>query len=273
MYFDAHTHIHFPVFDADRETVIKRAESSDVKMLCVGTQISSSASAVILAKQYPKQIWASVGFHPNHASDNWFHDQNEQKEAQREKYSKKILKELAEDPKVVAIGECGLDYYRISNEGGIKEKQKEIFLSQMELASEVKKPLMIHCRNAFADLTDILITNHQLLITPSSGVIHFFTGKITDAEKLLNLGFAFTFGGVITFTHDYDEIIKYLPLDRILSETDAPYVAPVPYRGKRNEPSYIIETVQRLADLKSITLEKMTEIIFENTKRIFNIEK
>ncbi len=267
-YFDAHTHIQFPAFDEDREAVIRRAEESNVRMICVGTQISSSASAIILAKQYPKSIWAAVGFHPNHANDNWFHDQNEQKEPNKEKYDKKILKELAADPKVVAIGECGLDYHRISNESGVKEKQKEIFLSQIELASEVQKPLMIHCRNAFADLIAIL---KPITYNLKPSVVHFFTGKIEDAEKLLNLDFSFTFGGVITFTRDYDEIIKYIPLDRILSETDAPYVAPVPYRGKRNEPSYIIETVKRLADLKSVSLEKMREQIMENTGKIFGI--
>ena len=270
MYFDSHTHINFPAFDADREAVIRRAEENNVKMICVGTQISSSASAIVLAKQYPKTIWASVGFHPNHAGGGWFHDQNEQKESVQEKYSKKILKELAEDPKVVSIGECGLDYHRISNEGGIKEKQKEIFLSQIEIASEVKKPLMIHCRNAFADLIDLL-TAHYQLFTRSPGIIHFFTGKIEDAEKLLNMGFAFSFGGVITFAKDYDEIIKYIPMDKILSETDAPYVTPVPYRGKRNEPAYIIETVKRLAEIKNVSLEKMVEQIGQSTKRIFNL--
>lgn len=272
MYFDSHTHIHFPAFDADREAVIRRAIENNIKMICVGTQISSSASAVVFAKQYPKQVWASVGFHPNHANENWFHDQNEQKESTQEKYSKKILKELAEDPKVISIGECGLDYYRISNEGGVKEKQKEFFLSQIELANEVQKPLMIHCRNAFGDLIEVLKTNNSKLKTDAPGVIHFFTGKKEDAEQLLEMGFAFTFGGVITFARDYDEIIKYIPLDRILSETDAPYVAPEPHRGKRNEPSFILETVKRLAELKSVELEKMQEQILANANQIFKIQ-
>ncbi len=141
---------------------------------------------------------------------------------------------------------------------------------QIELAREVQKPLMIHCRDAFKDLIDVLVACPVSHVS-NPGIIHFFTGTPDDARKLLDLGFSFTFGGVITFARDYDEAIKFIPLDRILSETDAPYVAPVPYRGKRNEPAYVVEVVKKLAELKGILVEEMAGHIFQNAQRIFQI--
>ena len=144
------------------------------------------------------------------------------------------------DPKVVAIGECGLDYYRTEDrEQRTKDKQKEVFVRHIELACEVGKPLMIHCRDAYDHLVEILNSKSEILNDPP-GIIHFFAGTKEDAKKLLDLGFLFTFGGVITFARDYGEIICFIPMGRILSETDAPYVTPAPYRGKRNEPLYVI---------------------------------
>ncbi|HUX35734.1 MAG TPA: TatD family hydrolase, partial [Candidatus Paceibacterota bacterium] len=171
-----------------------------------------------------------------------------------------------------------LDYYRLETrdreqETIVRDKQKEILIRQIELAHDVKKPLMIHCREAFDDLIKILSSKSQVLnFTP--GVIHFFSGTTEDAKKLLELGFSFTFGGVVTFLPKagkpaYDDIVKYIPLDRILSETDAPYVAPMPYRGKRNEPLYVIEVVKKLAEIKKVPVEEMAEKTFENAERIF----
>jgi len=178
-------------------------------------------------------------------------------------------------PEAVAIGECGLDYYRF-NEAELKEdqikKQKDAFLMQIRLAQEVKKPLMIHCRNAFPDLIEIL-SDSRLAISqsPNLGIIHFFTGIPDEARALLDLGFSFTFGGVVTFARSYDEVVQLIPMDRILSETDAPYLAPVPYRGKRNEPAYVVETVKKLAELKDVPLDAMAAQIQANAYRIFSI--
>jgi len=131
---------------------------------------------------------------------------------------------------------------------------------------------MVHCRDAFPDLIDILTANrHSLNDTP--GVIHFFTGTIENAQKLLGLNFAFTFGGVITFARSYDEILKMLPADHILSETDAPYVSPEPYRGKRNEPAYVIEVVRKLAEIKGLTPEEMAAVILANARKIFRLDQ
>ena len=166
---------------------------------------------------------------------------------------------------MVAIGECGLDYYRLTP--GTKKKQKEVFEKQIELAQEIKKPLMIHCREAFADLIAILRVSRLTL--PAPGIVHFFSGTKEDAAKLMELGFSFSFGGVITFAREYEKLIKYIPLEKILLETDAPYVAPVPQRGQRNEPAYVSEVAQKIAKIKNLDLEEIADKTFENASRIF----
>jgi len=293
-YFDAHTHVQFAVYDADREKTIERALKAGVSFINVGTQRDTSARAVELAHEFSTfsnsrelenkvagaNIYASVGLHPIHTEKS-YHDSQELGTFQHSQEYENVgftsraeifdydyYKKLALDPKTVAIGECGLDYYHLSEES--KKRQKEVFIKQIELANDVKKPLMIHCREAFNDLIEILNSELQILNSPP-GIVHFYSGTIEDTKKLMNLGFSFTFGGVVTFTRDYDEIIKVIPLDRILSETDAPYVAPVPYRGRRNEPAYVIETVKKLAEIRGIPIEEMAEAIAKNAYHIFGI--
>ncbi len=269
-FFDAHTHIHFPAYDQDREEVFARAKLASVKMITVGTQESTSRGAVEFAKAHLGDVWATVGFHPAHFSFNWHHDKGEQSHPAAEQLDIEKLKNLAQESEVVAIGECGLDYFRV-NDDESKKRQREGFVKQLELAAAVKKPLMVHCRAAFDDLIATLKSEVRCLKSETPAVIHFFTGSIDDAKKLLDLGFAFTFGGVITFARDYDEVIKMIPLDRILSETDAPYVAPAPYRGKRNEPAYVVEVIKKLAEIKNVSLETMTEQVWTNAQMIFKI--
>ncbi len=273
---DAHTHIHFPLYDRDREEVIKRAQTAGVKMICVGTQAATSQSAIELAKKYPKNIWAAVGFHPSHLSDGWYHDRKEQKEPAQEKFDIEKLRRLAQDPKVVAIGECGLDYYRLENNEALRQaqgKQKEVFIEQIKLAQALGKALMMHTRpsadtdDAYEDTLEILKENP--ISVPK--VNHFYVGSLTVTKKMLEAGFYFTFGGVITFTNAYDTILNYIPLDRILFETDAPYVAPEPYRGRRNEPSYIIETAKKLAELRGDSYEKIAEVTTNTAYKIFQL--
>lgn len=268
-FWDAHTHIHFPIFAAEAEEIFARAKGAGVKMITVGTQFSSSKSAVEFARNHPGDVYAAVAFHPGHFADNWHHDENEQLEPKPETLDIAKLEDLAKEKEVVAIGECGLDYFRLSGEGE-KERQKEAFALQVDMAFRVKKPLMIHCRSAFPDLIEILESKKDILLK-EAGVIHFFSGNMGDAERLLELGFSFTFGGVITFSHDYDEVIKKLPLETILSETDAPYVTPAPNRGKRNEPAYVVEVVKKLAELRGLSLEEMAEVIDKNVRRIFSV--
>lgn len=269
-YLDAHTHAHFAAYDADRADVLARASQASVAMVNVGTGLLTSTAAIRLAEE-KEGLWATVGLHPIHASES--HDDGSEgtgSGAEEFIYEKYLV--LAKHEKVVAIGECGLDYFRIKeNDLEIKNKQKEIFLAQIKLAKEVGKPLMIHCRSAFPDLISLLKTNHSLLNT-IPGITHFFAGTPEEAKELLNLGFYFTFGGVITFVRDYDQVINLVPLNRIMSETDAPYVTPAPYRGKRNEPVYVVEVTKKLAELKKVSVETMVEQIWQNAEKIFGIK-
>ena len=282
--FDVHTHVQFAAFKDDKEEVIRRALDSGILMINIGTQRDTSQTAIDLAKKYETGVWATVGLHPIHTART-FHDAQELGSATNdsgftsrgEDFDYEQYKKMALDPKTVAIGECGLDYFHL--EGDIEDakvRQKEAFLLQMKLAKEVGKPLMIHCRDAFPDLLRIL-KDHSSELNDLPGVAHFFAGTPEEAREMLQMGFYFTFGGAITFPHkpgkgiDYAEIIKLLPPDRILSETDAPYLAPVPFRGKRNEPLYVIEVVKKLAELKGMELGEMKEQIWQNAQRVFKI--
>lgn len=278
-FFDAHTHLQFSGYDADRDAVISRARAAGVVIANVGTQKDTSRFAVELAEKYDG-TYATVGLHPIHTSKS-YHDEKELGGGEAAKaftsrgefFDLDYYRSLALHDKVIAIGECGLDYFRFNEDEPRDQqmrKQREAFVGQIGLAREIKKPLMIHCRNAFSDVVEILRSPAYPVIE-DAGVVHFFTGTPDEARAFLDLGFSFTFGGVVTFTHDYDEAIKMIPIERILSETDAPYVSPAPYRGKRNEPAYVVETVKKLAELKGVTPDDMKEQIWTNAKRIFKI--
>lgn len=278
--FDVHTHTQFAAYKDDKDAVIRRALDVGVWMVNVGTQKDTSANAVSTAHQYPEGVYATVGLHPIHTEQS-HHDAQEleifrhSQESQNigfisrgEAFDYAYYKKLAEDPKVVGIGECGLDYYRLDEQ--TKQKQFAVLEQQIALSSEVQKPLMVHCRNAFADLIDVLNAHRSALTTPP-GIIHFFTGTVDDAKKLLDLGFSFSFGGVLTFARDYDDVVRYIPLKYIVLETDAPYITPVPYRGRRNEPAYVIETAKKLAELKATPYEEVARRTFENARNCFGL--
>lgn len=271
-FFDSHTHIGNSDFNKDRDEVIKRAFDSGIGIIEVGNDKKSSTKVVELAKKYPDKIWATVGCHPHHI----------------EEFDYNFFKKLAQEPEVVAIGECGLDYFRIKEKSASEKRQKDVFIKHIELANEVNKPLMIHCRSdeveraspqnkadreANNDLLDLLKANKHKL-TANAGVMHFFSGNGAwdNVQEYLNLGFYISFSGVITFPkYSRNKDIKKLPLNKILIETDAPYAAPVPYRGKRNEPSYITETAKKMAEIKNIPLEELNRQIINNIQTIFKI--
>ena len=283
---DSHTHIQFAAFKNDVADVIKRALDAGIWMVCVGSQKDTSKLAVDVADKYPCGVYATVGLHPTH-TDKSFHDKEElcggeAFSGRGEIFDYGYYKELARNAKVVAIGECGLDYYKLENSDS-KKKQEIAFVQQIELASEIKKPMMIHCREAFPDLIATLKANsYKLQAVP--GIIHFFSGTKFEATQLLDMGFYFTFGGVITFpprlaersrgeagSSDYDETIKQMPLSRILVETDAPYVSPEPYRGKRNEPLYVQEVAKKMAEIRGVDLEEILHHTTENARQVFGI--
>lgn len=259
-YFDTHCHLQFSQYDADRDAVLAQMREHGVGGIVVGTDLETSKAGVELAEKHDF-LWASVGLHPNDAVED---------------YDIWEYEKLAKHPKVVAIGECGLDYFRSSNkeepssaQGYGRAQQKERFEKQIELASRLNKPLIIHCRNAHDDCSNIL-QNVRMTVPV---VMHFFTGTAELAQKYLDLGCYLSFPGPITYTDMYDESIRVTPINRILAETDAPFAAPVPYRGKRNEPSYVIEVIKKIATLKNMSLEEAGSQITLNSKRIFGLAK
>ena len=253
---DAHTHLESQFFGDYRNEALKRALDNEIFIINVGVDKKSSQEAIEIANQNSFGVWATVGQHPT------------ENNSPAGEFDYDFYKKLALEEKVVAIGECGLDYYRIKNDED-KKAQKGIFIQHIKLANEVNKPLMIHCRSAFDDLIEILKPNTQNL-KPS--ILHFFTGTLENAKQLLEMGFYFTFGGLITFNRSFDEIIKFLPLDKILLETDAPFVAPIPYRGQKNEPFYIIEIAKKMAEIKGVSFKDICDQTTENVRVVFRLK-
>ncbi|KKW27937.1 MAG: hypothetical protein UY70_C0005G0001 [Candidatus Kaiserbacteria bacterium GW2011_GWB1_52_6] len=277
-YFDAHTHVNFAAYEGDREATILRAKEAGVGMNVVGTQLDTSKEAVALAEKYDN-VYATIGLHPIHTSKS-YHDVSElgvggkEFTSRGEVFNKAIYRPIGVSERVIAIGECGLDYYRADE--STKSLQVEAFVQQIELANTLQKPLMLHIRNplpqssseasAYDDALEIIRTHAKV-----QGDVHFFAGDWAMAKKFLDLGFTLSFTGVITFTHDYDDVIKNAPLDSILCETDAPYVTPVPHRGKRNEPAYVIEVVRAIAKIRGEDFEIVSRQLLVNTQRVFSI--
>ena len=273
---DTHSHIQFSAYEGEGDKVIKRALDEDIWVVNVGTQKDTSWAGVMLAESYAEGVYATIGLHPIHTTKS-YHDAQELGGGEAaeaftsrgEDFDFDFYKELGKNKKVVAVGECGLDYYRLDQE--TKEKQIEVFEAQIELAKAIEKPLMIHCREAFDDLIEVIKKNKNSLHRSYPGINHFFAGSIKNARGLMDLGFYFSFGGVLTFTRDYDEVVKYIGLDRILLETDAPYVAPHPHRGERNEPLFVQYTAMKLAEILGEDLEVVQKRTTENAMKVLNL--
>ncbi len=267
-YFDAHCHVNFVAYADDREAVIMRAREAGVGMNVVGTQFDTSKAAVALAEKYDN-VYATIGLHPVHTTKS-YHDVKELGDGGKEFTSRgeqfdiSNYDKLGRNSKVIAVGECGLDYYRADE--STKDLQKKAFVQQIELANMLGKPLMLHIRNAYDDALEILKAHAKV-----KGDVHFFAGDWDTAKKFLDFGFTLSFTGVITFTHDYDEVVKNTPLGMLLSETDAPYVIPAPHRGKRNEPAYVELVVRKIAEIRGEDFEKVREQIMANCVGVFGI--
>lgn len=248
---DTHCHPQFSQYDADREQIIKNALENGVKMICVGTDLEMSQKAIKLAEDY-ENIWASVGLHPN---DNL-----------GEEYDQGAYRELAGRKKVVAIGEVGLDYYRTAEPDKIKVQQKR-FEKQLELAETLGKPLILHCRDGVRSAHHDMFALLKNIRT--KGVIHSFTSSWQNAKRYIDIGFYIGFNGIITFTKDYDETIKNMPLEFLLLETDAPYLTPIPHRGKRNEPAFVKLVAQKIAGLRDVSSQEIEKVTDENADNLF----
>ena len=285
---DTHAHINFNTYKDDGDEVIQRALDNGVWLINVGSEYKTSQRAVDYAQKYPKGVYAAIGLHPIHLENQIFKEKVGQKEiehkSKKEEFDLAKYKELIENKKVVAIGEAGLDY-KIEDkkkETEIKEKQKEVFLEQLDLARQLDKPIIIHCREAYQDLLEILNAFQMGCAACTSacpgaglgqlkGVVHCFVGNLKEAEEFLELGLFLGFNGIITFSDQYDEVIKKIPLEKILLETDCPYLTPEPHRGKRNEPSYVKYVAEKIAQLKKIKFEEVAEQTTKNARELFSI--
>ena len=247
-YFDIHSHLNFSDYEKDWDEVIKRLRETETYTITIGTDLESSKRAVELAEKYP-EIYACIGVHPV---------DNPSRSFEVDKFIS-----LVSHPKVVAIGECGLDFFH-ADKAIDYERQEKLFLAQLDFALNHNKPIMIHARDAYEELLAILEPLKKIHVEKLKGNVHFFAGNWETAERFINIGFTLSFTGVITFTNNYDEVIKKAPLSSILSETDAPYVAPVPYRGKRNEPSFVKEVVKRMAEIRGEDPESVRKTLVEN---------
>lgn len=264
-YVDAHCHIQFERYAQDDVELIGRMREEGVAGIVVGVDLESSKKAVELAEKH-EHLYASVGLHPNRVG--------------QEIFDMDTYRELAENPKVVAIGECGLDYFRpaeVNDE--VKRAQSEALRAHIALAVELNKPLIIHARpskgtmDAYEDLIEILKEAKAEHGGDVRGDVHFFVGGVKEAEALIALGFAISFTAVITFARDYDEVIRTMPLSSILSETDAPYIAPASRRGERNDPLAVIDVVAKIAEIRNEPLENVRAALLANAKRLFTLRK
>ena len=249
---DSHCHLDDSKFDDDREQVIERARAAGVdRMMAIGTGDGPPDLEVAIrqADRYPF-VFATIGVHPHDAS-----------KATPETFDR--LRELARHPKVLAVGEIGLDYHY---DFSPRETQRAVFEKQLELAAEARKPIVIHTREAWDDTLAVLRAAWS-----GAGIMHCFTGDARQAGEALEIGFHLSFGGVLTFpkADAVREAARIAPDDRLLVETDCPYLAPIPHRGKRNEPAFMVETVRRLADVRGRTPEEIAQLTTGNFERLF----
>jgi len=254
MLFDTHVHLNAEQFEEDLTEVIKRAQEAGVaNMIVVGFDRPTITKAMELVETYDF-LYAAVGWHPVDAIDMTNADLE-------------WIESLAAHPKVVAIGEMGLDYYWDKSP---KEIQMEVFRKQIRLARRVKLPIIIHNREATADIITILREEEASLV---GGIMHCFSGSVETAKECLEMNFYISLGGPVTFKNAKKpkEVAAEVPLDRLLIETDCPYLAPHPFRGKRNEPAYVKLVAEQIADIKQVSVEEVARITTENAKKLFGI--
>lgn len=253
MYFDTHAHYDDAQFDADRHELLPSLPERGVQLvLDPGCDETSSLAAIALAEQYPF-VYAAVGWHPEHA-------------AAFDSGSLDKLRQWSAHPKVKAIGEIGLDYYY--DDGAPRQVQKQVFLSQLELAAELDLPVIIHDREAHGDCMELIRRVPGL-----RGVFHCYSGSPEMARQLLDLGWYLSFTGAVTFKNakKAPEVLALCPLDRLMLETDAPYLAPVPFRGKRCDSTLLPHTAARIAEIKGIPVETVAAAALENGRRFFGL--
>ena len=256
MFIDSHAHIDGPEFDADREEIIERARSAGVSVILnVGTgdpQAGVFERAVALGKQY-ESVYTAIGTHPHDA--RFYDDKAEEK-----------IKALVQHEHVLAWGEIGLDFHY---DNSPRDVQVQVFKRQLRAARECDLPVVIHTREAESETIEILKSEYEG--TERRGIFHCFSGTLALAQRAIELGFMISFSGIVTFkkADELREVAKQIPLDRLLIETDCPYLTPIPYRGKRNEPAYVVEVARCLAGIHGVAIEEIARITSENFKNFF----
>ena len=298
MIIDTHSHLQFNAFKDDADEVVKRTLAGNIWMINVGTKYETSKNGVALAEKYQEGVFAAIGLHPIYAAAEFVKTKTDPDEGEfliyphtkpnqatpagadnasigsgvgvnEQEFDKEKYKELARSKKMIAIGEIGLDYYykpkTATKLQQFKEKQKEVFLQQLDLAKELSLPLILHCRMAHDDVIEILAARNE-----QRGVIHCFTGTWEQAQKYMDLGFCLGINGII-FKFNIDEVIRRAPLEKLVVETDCPYLTPEPEQGKRNEPLFIRHTIQRIAELKGMSADEVATATTVNAKKLFNI--
>lgn len=281
MLIDTHCHINFNDFKDDYLEVATRALDNDVQMIVVGSEYKTSLRAANLASSFKVGVYAAIGLHPIHLEDVLIKNNNENGKyefrSRAESFIEKDYQKIIdENKKIVAIGEIGLDYYHIEADSleeieRIKNKQKKVFIKQLEFAKKNKLPVIIHCREAHDDLYNILNNFYQENKFKNEwGVIHCFSGDYELAKKYFAIGLKISFNGLITFNKQWDEVIKKSPLEKIMIETDCPYLTPTPYRGQRNEPLYVKRIAEKMAKIRNIALIDIEKSTFLESKKFFN---
>lgn len=273
MIIDTHSHLQFAAFEKDTDEVVKRTTSQGILAINVGTNYQTSLKGVEFAQKYGTGFFAAVGLHPLYAAQEFMKakaDPNEGIFESPEEFNVEKYRALAVSKSVVAIGEIGLDYYYKPKTSAklaeFKAKQKKVFLQQLDLANELSLPVIFHCRMAHDEVIEILKNRSDA----KKGVIHCFTGNLEQAQKYTAMGYLLGINGII-FKFNIDEVIKTIPLENLLLETDCPYLTPPQEGKKRNEPIFMNYTIQKIAELKNISVEEVKNQTTQNAKKLFSL--
>ncbi|NQV90692.1 TatD family hydrolase [Candidatus Uhrbacteria bacterium] len=279
---DSHCHVHFNAYKDDMDEVIKRTLEKGVFMITVGTQKDTSVKGLEVADKY-EGMWAIVGLHPNHTTEQEFWDNDELPDGEQvtpkiktrsERFDMDFYRDLTRHPKCIGIGETGLDYYRIPenvDRTEVMRVQEETVRAHFDLATEAQLPVSIHCRDAYVQQAELIREYTDAGKLARRGVIHCFTGTREEAQLFLDLGFSISFSGIVTFSKALQEVAKTIPIDKLLVETDSPYLTPTPDRGQRNEPWRVQYVAEKIAELKGLTVEEVAKQTVINTKNIFGL--
>lgn len=283
MLFDTHCHVHFKAFENDSDAVVRRTLEEGVLMNAVGTQRDTSATAVALAERFDG-VWASVGLHPVHLFSQHLDEEESSFQTRGEDFDEEYYFNLAQNSKVVALGECGFDLYRLPDgvsKDKVLERQQEVFAAHVRVARRVNKPLVVHVRDAYEEMIEAIKQENTRSEHKLRGTIHCYVSNWKNAEQFLDLGFYLGFTGIITFPAKKSdptaqvallEAVRNCPLNRMLLETDSPYLAPAEYRGKRAEPWMVKEVAKKIAIIKGLSYDEVAQATTDNAKKLFKLD-